>query len=130
MSIKSLLATFVVSLSLAVPVLAGPWGNGLDAWKRGEHLTFVQQDQMKAAADWMKRAAEQGNAQAQDAIGRMYFGGVGVPKDYVEAHKWLSLAAAQGYKDTAQFRDLIASAMTPAQIAEAQRLAREWKPKE
>ena len=59
----------------------------------------------------------------------MYFMGKGVPQDYVEAHKWLSLAAAQGYKDVAKFRDLIASTMTPEQIAEAQRLAREWKPK-
>ena len=59
----------------------------------------------------------------------MYALGQGVPKDYVEAHKWLSLAAAQGYKDVAKFRDLIASTMTHAQIAEAQRLAREWKPK-
>ena len=113
MSIKSLLSALVVSLSLTAPVLAGPWGDGLDAWKRG----VVQQDHTKEAAAWLRKAAEQGSAQAQDALGRMYFGGVGVPQDYVEAYKWLSLVAVQGYKDAAKFRDLIASNMTPAQIA-------------
>jgi len=55
----------VLSLSLAAHVLARPWEDGLDAWKRGEHLTFVQQDHTKAAAVWLRRAAEQGSAQAQ-----------------------------------------------------------------
>jgi hypothetical protein len=39
-----------------------------------------------------------------------------------------NLAAAQGDKDAAKARDALASKMTPAQIADAQRLAREWKP--
>jgi TPR repeat protein len=59
----------------------------------------------------------------------MYFDGQGVPQDYVLAHKWLNLAAAQGgmRSDTAvKARDNVASQMTPEQIAEAQRLAREW----
>ena len=61
---------------------------------------------------------------------------LGVPQDHVLAHKWLNLAAAQGgmvrrreglVRDTtAKMRDKVASKMTPAQIAEAQRLAREW----
>ncbi len=59
----------------------------------------------------------------------MYRKGEGVPKDYVQAHMWYTLAAAQGDKDAGEFRDLLAEKMTPAQIAEAQRLAREWKPK-
>jgi TPR repeat protein len=50
----------------------------------------------------------------------------GVPQDYVIAHMWLSLAAAGG-NFTAE-RDFIAAKMTPAQVAEAQKLAREWKP--
>jgi uncharacterized protein len=41
---------------------------------------------------------------------------------------WLNLAAAGGDKKAAEFRDRIATSMTPAQIAEAQKLAREWKP--
>jgi uncharacterized protein len=39
------------------------------------------------------------------------------------------LAAANGDKEGAKSRDALAKLMTPAQIAEAQKLAREWKPK-
>jgi hypothetical protein len=41
---------------------------------------------------------------------------------------WYNLAAAQGDKDAAKARDELTAKMTPAQIAEAQRLARQWKP--
>jgi hypothetical protein len=41
---------------------------------------------------------------------------------------WFNLAAAQ-YEFAATSRNAVASKLTPAQIAEAQRLAREWKPK-
>ncbi len=50
-------------------------------------------------------------------------------QDYVQAHMWYSLAAAQGEKEASKGRDILAEKMTPAQIAEAQKLAREWKPK-
>ncbi len=55
--------------------------------------------------------------------------GLGVTQDYVRAHKWFNIAAARGYADAAKSRDMVAKLMTPAQIAEAQRLAREWKPR-
>ncbi len=42
---------------------------------------------------------------------------------------WWDLAAAQGNKEALKLRDLMAEKMTPAQLADAQRLAREWKPK-
>jgi hypothetical protein len=42
---------------------------------------------------------------------------------------WLNLAAAQGEEAAPKARDMIAVRMTPAQLAEAQNLAREWKPK-
>jgi uncharacterized protein len=46
-----------------------------------------------------------------------------VPQNFVQAHKWFQLAGSSLYRDT------LAAKMTPAQIAEAQKLAREWKPK-
>jgi TPR repeat protein len=58
----------------------------------------------------------------------MYSMGWGVPKDHVLGYKWFNLAAAQGYHGAGQDRDFIAKVMTPDQIAEAQRMAREWKP--
>ena len=55
--------------------------------------------------------------------------GISVPQDDAEAAKWFRLAAAQGDENASRLRDLVAEPMTPNQIAEAQRLAREWKPK-
>lgn len=60
-----------------------------------------------------------------------YAVGVGVPQDYVQAHMWANLAASQSGPAIASLRDLrdrVAAKMTPAQIAEAQRLATDWKP--
>jgi TPR repeat protein len=79
------------------------------------------------AVKWYRKAAEQGNADAQATLGFRYERGQGVSLDYVLAHMWLSLAAAKGYP-CADKRDNLASKMTPTQIAEAQRLARDWKP--
>ena len=56
-----------------------------------------------------------------------------MPQDYVQAHKWNNLAAATFTDKTfleqaVTKRDLMAIKMTASQIAEAQKLAREWKP--
>ena len=76
-----------------------------------------------------RSAANQGEAVAQTKLGIMYDDGEGVPKDKVQAYKWLSLAAANGDKPAPMLRDLLAKEMTAAQIAEAKKLASEWKPK-
>jgi TPR repeat protein len=59
----------------------------------------------------------------------MYDDGQGVPHDIVQAYKWYSLAATNGDKPAVELRKTTANQMTPAQIAEAQKLARDWKPK-
>lgn len=81
------------------------------------------------ALRWFRLAADQGEAVAQTKIAIMYDDGQGVPHDMVQAYKWYSLAAMNGDKPAAELRDASAKQMTPAQIAEAQKLAREWKPK-
>jgi len=88
------------------------------------------------AVRWYRRAAEQGDAVAANNLGTMYDKGRGVAKDYVHAHKWYNLAAArclasetENRDKAVRNRDRIAVKMTAAQIAEAQRLAREWKPR-
>jgi len=45
------------------------------------------------------------------------------------AYMWYNLSAARNYQVAVRNRDQLAQLMTPAQIAEAQKLAREWKPK-
>jgi TPR repeat protein len=79
--------------------------------------------------DLYRQLAEQGNAAAQYNLGLMYEKSRGVAQDYVQAHMWYNLAAAKGEKRARKLRDSLAERMTPEQIAEAQRLAREWKPK-
>ena len=85
------------------------------------------------AARWYRLAAEQGNADAQLILGTMYAGGEGVPQDYVQSHKWLNLAASrttpEKAEDNRSLRDQLAELMTAPQVADAQRLAREWQPK-
>ena len=88
----------------------------------------VAQDYQEAIR-WYRLAAEQGSALAQYNLGVMYNNGEGLPKDYVLAHMWANLAAAQGNENAIKARDFLEKRMTPAQLAEAQRLAREWKPK-
>jgi len=87
------------------------------------------------AVNWYRKAADQGDANAQNNLGFMYAEGRGVAQDYVLAYMWINLAAARmppGGENTREnavkARDGIAAKMTPEQIAEAQRLAREWKP--
>ena len=87
----------------------------------------VRQD-YKQGLNWYRKAAEQGNANAQFNLGLIYHDGYGVPQDHVQAHMWLSLAAASGNETAAGNRDKVADKMTPAQIEQAQRLAREWTP--
>ena len=71
-----------------------------------------------------------GDADAQVNLGVMYGGGRGVPQDYVQAHMWFNLAASrltgEAREKVAKVGDAVAGEMTPTQIAEAQRLAREW----
>ena len=78
------------------------------------------------AVKWYRLAAEQGYAQAQNNLGLMYRKGQGVVQDFVYAHMWMNIAAASGNSRAALNRDSNATQMTPAQIAEAQKLAREW----
>ena len=60
----------------------------------------------------------------------MYADGRGVPQDNVEAHMWLNLAASRltgdQREEAATDRDAVAERMTPADLSEAQRRAREW----
>ncbi len=109
------------------------------------------------AAKWYRLAAEQGHTGAQLWLGNMYRSGHGITQDYVQAHMWFNLAAAHFPADvpddlpdaeinrfwsrpslldlTAQermaiiARENVEQLMTPAQVTEAQRLAKEWKPK-
>ena len=99
------------------------YGLGL-SYKNGQG---VPQD-FAEAAKWYRLAADQGYALAQSNLGLMYAKGQGVPQDLVLAYMWFSLSATQGDQIAIKNQDIAAGRMTTAQIAEARKLARQWKP--
>jgi Sel1 repeat len=89
---------------------------------RGQGLP---QDYQKALR-WCGLAADQGHGGAMFMLGRLCHTAHGVAQDFVRAHMWYNLATAHGYNNGKKWRDRVADDMSPRQIAEAQKLAREW----
>ena len=87
----------------------------------------VPQDYEKAFY-WFQKAAAQGYTSAQYNLGIMYFRGEVVAQDYVSALKWFILAAVDGNQEIIKVRDTLSESLTPAQVAEAQRMARNFSP--
>jgi len=59
-------------------------------------------------------------------LGMMYSTGIDVPADYVTAHKWFNISAMRGNAEAIRLRREIADQMSEADIAAAQRAARNW----
>jgi TPR repeat protein len=114
---------------LATSFAAGPrgdWSAVIAAWDRGDHETAVL---------LLRSLAESGDADAQFDLAVLFQVGEDVPQDYVQAYKWYTVAAPrfapneQSMRERSlKNRDRIAALMTPAQLAEAKRLATAWKP--
>ena len=145
-------------LSIICPVVPA-WADyqaGMDAYNRGNFSTALREWQPLAeqgdaraqfsfgllyengdgvprdyakARQWYAKAAAQGDAKAQLYLGLQSSFGQGVPTDLVEAYMWYSLAAGNGNAHAPGYRDDLTRQMIPAQITEAQKRAREWKPK-
>ncbi len=88
----------------------------------------VPQDYAEAMK-WYRLAAEQGDADAQYNLGGMYAKGQGVAQNYIQAYMWETLAAAQGNENASKGLEIWEKKMTLDQLAEAQRLAGEWRAK-
>ena len=155
MKLKRAIAAIVLVSAFAAPVAAGTFEDAVDAHARGDYAKAlrlirplandgdasaqfnlglmyltgqgVQQDSA-AAALWFRKAAEQGYALAQSNLGTLYLYGRGVPQDYVRAYMWFSPSAAQGDQRAVKTLEMAERRITPAQINEAQKLARDWKP--
>ena len=118
----------------STPVTASPLEDAQAAYRRRDYATALR---------LFRPLADQGNSASQTILGIMYRDGLGVsqnyaeaiangqgvPQNYINAYMWFSLAAAQGNQDAVKGRDIAAQHMNPAQIAEAQKLAREWHSK-
>ncbi len=94
------------------------------AYYRGEGVLKDYAEAVK----WYRLAAQQGNVSAQFHLGLMYRNGRGALQDYVKAHSWFNLSASTSrveFPDSEKNRDDVAKLMSPQQIAEAQKLARD-----
>jgi len=142
----------VLILMMSATVWAGDFEDGMAAYDKGDYesaLSLFHTAAAKGSTDaqimlgvmyengrgvpqsdaealrWLRLAAEQNDALAQYMLGMMHKNGKGVPQDYAKAHMWWNLASAQGNILPRDLRDQLAKEMTPEQIAEAQKLARE-----
>jgi len=126
-------------LAIPGPALAG-FDEGMAAAKGGNY---------RAAYEIWRPLATASDIRAQYNLAVLYDRGFGVPQDYAEAAKWYRAAAERGdiaaqanlgtlyangwgvARDNVltRRRDDVAQRLTPEQILEAQRLAREWRPK-
>jgi uncharacterized protein len=147
---------FLIGLGGAGSVRAD-WDAGWDAYFSGDYATALREwrplaengdarsqsvvgsaylegkgvpQNFKEAVKWFRRAAEQGYAKSQSNLGIMYALGNGVSRDNILAHMWLSLSDIQGSPRGAAATKDIEKRMTPAQIIDAQKLARECVKKE
>jgi hypothetical protein len=144
----------ILPLLLTVPGLAwGGFNEGLSAAQRGDYSVALREWQPLAqqgdanaqyhigvlyhngfgvtqdyqqAINWYRKAAEQGLAAAQFNLGVLFHNGGKVKLDYVQAYMWFDIAGINGVVQADNNRDVTATKMTPPQIAEAKRLAREW----
>lgn len=153
---KKFIPVFLFVSVLAAPAAAGPVEDGERAYLQGNydaalrlwrplaeqgdpaaqfHLGCLYADGKGVPEDgaqallWYRRAAEQGHIKAQHRLGLMYAMDERIPSDYVRAHKWWSLAAASGRQEARMLRDALKLRMSSEQIAEAEKLARDWRPK-
>jgi TPR repeat protein len=80
----------------------------------------------KQAVYWYTKSAEQGLSDAQFNLGFMFRNGLGTPVDDIMAYVWWNVAAAQGDENAKKNRDFTEKNMTSKQIAEAQKLSKEY----
>ena len=110
---------FAALMLLCASPARADYGAGRAAWKAGRYV--------EALNEW-RTAARKGDKRAMLALGRAFVKGLGVPQDFIEAHKWFNLAAARGDARAAAERNALAKRMTLEERAEARKLARAWRP--
>jgi TPR repeat protein len=150
------LVWFLNLLLLATTSFGADFATGVSAYQKGDYATAakewrplaekgspeaqfnlgllyadgqgVPQDYSEART-WFQRSADQDYAKAQLNLGALYSSGKGVKRDYVQAYKWFNVCAAKGDPKCVAKRDFVAKQLKPSQLANAQRLSKEFTPK-
>jgi TPR repeat protein len=154
---RTLTSSLAVPLFLTLSTVAGDFNTGLTAYQKKDYSAAAKEwrplaekgdapsqfnlgllyvdglgvpQDYNQALTWFERSAQQDYEKAQLNLGAMYGGGRGVKRDYIQAYKWLNVCAAKGDQKCVAQRDLVAQKLKPKQLATAQRLASEFKPKQ
>lgn len=127
----------------ATDVVLWCFDNRVDRWDPDAEQEILGQageygdvEAQRHYVELIRGLAEWGYPSEQFRLGNHYYRAEWVPQDYIQAHKWFSLAAACGdwawasgsEQEYASARDAVAAKMTPREIDESQRLASQWKP--
>jgi TPR repeat protein len=154
---RSLLWLLILSLPASLFAAGADFATGLTAYQKGDYAGAVKEWRPLAeqgvaeaqfnlgllyadgqgvpldpgqAASWFEKAAEQDYGKAQLNLGALYSSGKGVKRDYMQAYKWFNICAAKGDSKCAAKRDFVAKMLKAPQLAAAQRMSSEWKPKQ
>jgi uncharacterized protein len=120
MTLKRAIAATILTMSFVAPAAAGPYEEAIAAYNSGDYATALLR---------FRPLADQGDPAAQYRLGYMYERGQGHTQDLVLAYMWFDLSAVKLTPAALESRDFVATLMTADQIAKAEKLAREWKPK-
>jgi TPR repeat protein len=156
-SMKRYLTAFIIlagMVILSAGCASDPYQKGFKAYRSGDYATAMQElstlaergdaeaqlhlglmyrdgqgvlPNPREAEKWLQRSAEQENVMARIALASMYADRQGFIQDDVKALMWFNFAVVQGSNEAVPLRDSLLLRMTPAQVAEAQRLGREFK---
>ena len=119
-TMKSLFCIAALILALVLPARAD-FSSAMNAFDRQDYAEAYKQ---------FATLADHGDDDSMYMLGYLYTEGKGVRQDYIQAHKWFNLAAAGGVGEALASRNHVESRMTAAQVAKAQQLARDWKPRQ
>jgi sulfatase-modifying factor enzyme 1/ankyrin repeat protein/Sel1 repeat-containing protein len=110
---------FIILVFLFPSFVFADFDSGKQAFDAGDFRT--------AFSEW-KTSADQGDAESQYELGKLYEEGLGVPQNFVFAHVYFNLAASSGHKEARTARNTISKNMTNEELAEARSLAQRWQP--
>jgi Sel1 repeat-containing protein len=91
------------------------------------------QDDLTKAVKWYWEAAEQGEAEAQITFAMMYYNGLGVPQSEVFAYQWAKISISNlslepdDRTQVQELLDALTAELTPTEIAEAEKLVKQWQ---
>jgi TPR repeat protein len=110
--------------------MAAEQGNGYAQHSLGRMYmegSGVSQDYAQAA-HWIGKSARQGHRGAFKDMGNLYWKGLGAAKNDVMAYMWFKLAAQNGDEESERLLGVVSADMTPAGMAEAERMVQQWTP--